>query len=266
MPLLGSILLTLGTLIVVVPTRDGVVIVADSKLSRNTAAGGRVGSGVTEKVFSLPGVPDAAFFVTGITPVEWLPDGGTTTTVVDARGLATARLSNRGHVSRAAFDALADEAARIAGRITRMGDLAAPLAGRELFSVVIVRAGSGAWPHEVGSFVVRLTASGASVGERTWERFTQGDAARVMMFGEGAFVGAGLPRWQGGSAECARQFLASGRRRVRDLDRETAARGGYSILEAASIAMGDAGAVGPPFRTYLLTHALTELRPPPPCR
>jgi len=264
MPLLGAILLTIGTLIVVVPTRDGVVIVADSKLSRRTTAGAPTGTGVTEKVFSLPGVPGTAFFVTGITPVEWLPDGGTIATVVDARGLVTARLSHRGDVSRARFDALADEAARIAGRINRMGDLAAALTGRELFSVVMVKTSGGT--HDVASFVVRLTASGASVSERTWEPFAQSSAARVMMFGEGAFVGAGLPRWPGGSAECARRFLASGRRRVADVTHETAARGGYSILEAASIAMGEDGAVGPPFRTYLLTQTLTELRPPPPCR
>lgn len=260
----SALLLTIGTLIVVVPARDGVVIVADSKLSRSTTAGARTGTSVTEKVFSLPGVPGTAFFVTGVTPVEFLSDGGTVATVVDARGLVTARLSRRGEVSRARFDALADEAARIAGRINRMGDLAAPLVGRELFSVVMVRTSGGA--HDVGSFVVRLTTAGASVSTRTWERFAQSSNARVMMFGEGAFVGAGLPRWQGGSAECARQFMASGRRRVADVDYETAARGGYSILEAASTAMGDAGAVGPPFRTYLLTQTLTELRPPPPCR
>lgn len=261
---LGAILLTIGTLIVVVPARDGVVIVADSKLSRRTTAGARTGTGVTEKVFSLPAVPGTAFFVTGNTPVEWLPDGGTVATVVDARGLVTARLSHGGEVSQARFDALADEAARIAGRIGRMGDLAAPLMGRELFSVIIVRTSGGV--HEVGSFVVRLAPDGASVSERTWERFAPSSPARVLMFGEGAFVGAGLAHWQGGAAECARRFMAGGWRRVADVDSATAARGGYSILEAASIAMGGAGAVGPPFRAYLLTHALTELRPPPPCR
>ena len=264
--MLGQILLAVGTLIVVVPTADGIVIVADSKLSRRTSGGVGRGASVTEKVFAVPGVPGTAFFVTGVTPVEWHPDGGSVATVVDARGLVTARLSHRGPVGRDAFDALAAHAARIAGRINRMGELAAPLAGRELFSVVMVRAGRGGAPHEVASFVIRLTSGGAEVSERTWDRFAARDRARVMMFGEGAFVGAGLPRWPGGSAECARDFLAAGGRRVRDIDAAQAARGAFSILEAASTAMGDAGVVGPPFRTYLLADALTELRPPPPCR
>src|SRR5688572_31466376 len=104
MLLLGQILLTVGTLIVVVPTRDGVVIVADSKSSRRTTAGSGAGTAVTEKVFSLPGVPGTAFFVTGISPIEWVPDGGGVATVVDARGVVTARLSRRGNITRQDFD------------------------------------------------------------------------------------------------------------------------------------------------------------------
>lgn len=263
---LGQILLTIGTLIVVVPARDAVVIVADSKTSRRTVAGQGDGVTATEKVFSLTGVPGAAFFVTGISPVEWVSDDGGVATVVDARGLVTARLARKGSVTRVDFDAVADESARIAARIHRMGDLAAPLAGRELFTVVMVKAGSGAAPHEVGSFVVRLTMTGAEVSRREWQRFGPDNQARVMMFGEGAFVGAGLSQWRGGSAECARRFLASGTRPVRSVDPGEAARGAYSILEAASTAMGGDGTVGPPFRAYLLTTRLAELPPVAPCR
>ena len=266
MLLLGQIVLTIGTLIVVVPTRDGMVIVADSKSSRRTTAGAGAGVGVSEKVFSLPGVPGTAFFVTGISPIEWVPDDGGVATVVDARGIVAARLSRRGNITRADFDAVAEECARLAARVHRMGDLAAPLAGRELFTVAMIKAGSGATPHEVASFIVRLTTIGADVARREWHRFGPGDAARVMMFGEGGFVGAGLPRWTGGSANCARQFLASGERPVSGLDAETAARGAYSILEAASTAMGGDGTVGPPFRAYVLTLALTEQPPVSPCR
>lgn len=262
----GLILLLTGTLIVVVPTRDGIVISADSKLSRRTTAGAAAGVSAVEKVFSLPGVPDTAFFVTGNTPVEWLPDGGTPATIVDARGLVTARLRHGGRVTRGAFDAVAADAARIAARVHRLGTLAAPLAARDLFTVVMTRAGAGAAPHEVASFVIALTATGAEVRERTWDTFTTGDRARVMLFGEGTAVADGLARWSGGAAGCARQFLADGPRRVGDLDAAAAARGGYSVLEAASIAFGPDGPIGPPFRTYLLTATLAELRPPPPCR
>ncbi|MBA3948822.1 MAG: hypothetical protein H0X44_02625 [Acidobacteria bacterium] len=116
---LGQILLTIGTLIVVVPARDAVVIVADSKTSRRTSAGQGVGAAA-----------GTAFFVTGISPVAWVPDDGGVATVVDARGLVTARLSRAGRVTREAFDAVADESARLSA-------------------------------HEVASFVVRLTATGA---------------------------------------------------------------------------------------------------------
>ncbi|MDQ3170521.1 MAG: hypothetical protein M3Q55_10330 [Acidobacteriota bacterium] len=266
MLLLGQILLTVGTLIVVVPTRDGVVIVADSKSSRRTTAGAGTSTSLTEKVFSLPGVPGTAFFVTGISPIEWVPDGGGIATVVDARGVVTARLSRRGHVTRDDFDAVADECARLAARLHRMGDLAVPLVGRELFTVVMVAAGSGATSHEVASFVVRLGSRGADVSRREWQRFGPSDGARVMMYGEGAFVGAGLPHWTGGSAGCARQFLGGGERLVSRLDASAAARGAYSILEAASTAMGADGTVGPPFRAYVLTLGLTELPPVAPCR
>lgn len=263
---LGQIVLVVGTLIVVVPARDAVVIVADSKTSRRTSAGQGVGSGAAEKVFSLPGVPGTAFFVTGISPIEFLPDGGGVATVVDARGLVTARLSRAGSVTRAAFDAVAHESARLSARTHRMGDLAAPLAGRELFTVVMVKAGSGGAAHEVASFVVRLTADGAEVSRREWERFGPADRARVLMFGEGAFVGAGLPRWTGGTAECARRFLSGGMRDVRAVEAGDAARGAYSILEATSTAMGGDGTVGPPFRAYALSSRLAELPPVAPCR
>lgn len=263
---LGQVIVTIGTLIVVVPARDAVVIVADSKTSRRTSAGQGVGASATEKVFALDGVPDTAFFVTGMTPVEWVPDTGGVATVVDARGLVTSRLSRGGRVTRAGFDALADESARIAARIHRMGDLAAPLAGRDLFTVVMVKAGSGAAPHEVASFVVRLTASGADAGRRELQRFGPDNRAQVLMFGEGAFVGAGLAGWSGGAAECARRFLAGGAGPVRAVDPGEAARGAYSILEAASTAMGGDGTVGPPFRAYVLASALAELPPVAPCR
>ena len=264
--LLGQIFLTIGTLIVVVPTRDGVVIVADSKSTRRTTAGAGAGTSVTEKVFTLPGVPGTAFFVTGNSPIEWVPDDGGVGTVVDARGVVTARLSRRGHVTREAFDAIADECARLAARLHRMGDLAAPLAGRELFTVAMIRAGSGTTPHEVASFVVRLTSRGADVSRRDWQRFGPNDGARVMMFGEGAFVGAGVAQWTGGAANCAREFLGSGERPVSRVDAATAARGAYSILEATSTAMGGDGTVGPPFRAYVLTLGLRELPPVAPCR
>lgn len=266
----GQVILTIGTLIVVVPARDAVVIVADSKTSRRTSTGQGAGTSANEKVFSLDGVPGAAFFVTGITPVEWVSDTGAVATVVDARGLVTSRLSRGGAVTRDGFDALARESATIAARIHRMGDLAAPLAGRELFTVVMVKAGSAGSqaraPHEVASFVVRLTATGAEVARREWQRFGRDDQARVLMFGEGAFVGAGLAQWAGGSAECARRFLAGGSGPVRAVDPAVAARGAYSILEAASTAMGAEGTVGPPFRAYVLARALAELPPVAPCR
>ncbi|MEX2272888.1 MAG: hypothetical protein WD690_15555 [Vicinamibacterales bacterium] len=263
--LTGPLLLTLGTLVVVVPTRDGLVIVADSKSTRRTAAGATAAVDAAEKVFAFPGLPGHAFFVTGVSPVQWVVDGQGVATIVDAHGLVRARLSRRGSVSRADFDAVADEGAKLAARIHRMGASAAPLVGRDLFTVVMARAGSGNTPHEVASFVISLTTSSAAVSKREWVRFAPGDAARVLMFGEGAFVGAGLARWTGGSAECARQFLA-GRRLVRDIDAQTAARGAYSIQEATSTAMGDAGTVGPPFRAYVLTLALNELPPVAPCR
>lgn len=266
MHLVGTLILTLGTLIVVVPTRDGVVIVADSKSTRRAASGAAAGVSLTEKVFSLPGLPGHAFFVTGVSPVEWVVDGQGVATVVDARGVLRARLSGLGAVTEARFEAVADECARLASRIHRMGDSAAPLVGRELFSVVMTRAGSGSTPHEVASFVVRLTASAAEVSSRAWQRFGPDSAAQVLMFGEGAFVGTGLPGWSGGAAECARQFLGAGARRVRELDAETAARGAYSIQEAASTAMGATGSIGPPFRAYVLTLALAELPPVAPCR
>lgn len=265
MPLIPALVLTLGTLIVVVPTSDGLVILADSKTSRKTMAGAPAGRSVTEKVFALSGVPDTAFFVTGVTPVEWSTEEGLAT-VIDARGLVSARLSGRGGISRADFDTLAAECARIAARIHRMGESAAPLAGRDLFTVVMARAGSGAMPHEIASFVIGLTSTSAEVRRHDWASFGRETPVRVLMFGEGGFVGAGLPSWPGGSANCARQFLSAGRRPVRELDVDTAARGAYSILEATSTAMGDAGTVGPPFRAYVLRDALTELPPVAPCR
>lgn len=264
--MLSQIVLVVGTLIVVVPARDAVVIVADSKTARRTSSGEGIDAAVAEKVFSLPGVAGTAFFVTGISPVEWVPDDGGVATVVDARGLVTARLARTGRVTRQAFDAVADESARLSARIHRMGDLAAPLVGRELFTVVMVKAGSGGAPHDVASFVVRLTATGADVSRREWQRFGPGDHARVLMFGEGAFVGAGLPRWTGGTAECARRFLAGGTRAVHAVDATDAARGAYSILEATATAMGGDGTVGPPFRAYRLSGRLDELPPVAPCR
>jgi hypothetical protein len=262
----GQILLTIGTLIVVVPARDAVVIVADSKTTRRMSGGQGIGATATEKVFGLPGVPGTAFFVTGISPVEFVHDGGGVATVVAARGLVTARLARAGRITREAFDAVAAESVRLSARVHRMGAPAAPLVGRELFTVVMVRAGSGAAPHEVASFVVRLTSNGAEVSRREWQTFVRDDHARVLMFGEGAFVGAGLSRWSGGTAECARRFMASGTRAVRAVDPADAARGAYSILEATSTAMGADGTVGPPFRAYLLARELTEMPPVAPCR
>lgn len=262
---LGALLLVIGTLVIVVPTRDGLVIVTDSKSTRRTA-GGVPAVSATEKVFALEGVDGHAFFVTGASPVEWVVEGQGVATVVDARGVVRARLSRRGPVSREQFEAVAAECARLASRIHRMGAAAAPLAGRDLFSVVMARAGSASEPREISSFVVRLTATGAEVADREVVRFAPGDAARVLMFGEGAFVGAGLAQWTGGSAECARQFLGGGRLRVRDTQSSTAARGAYAIQEAASTAMGDGGTVGPPFRSYVLTRMLIELPPVAPCR
>jgi hypothetical protein len=262
---MAQLLFTVGTLVIVVPARDGLVIVADSKSTRRAGAGAAAAVTAAEKVFELPGVPGHAFFVTGVSPVEWIV-GGAVATVVDARGVVSARLTGRGAVSREAFDAVADECATLAARIHRMGQAAAPLFGRELFSVVMARAGTGGTAHEVASFVVRLTAAGAEVSKREWMRFDQDDVAQVLMYGEGAFVGAGLSRWGGGSAECARRFLASGRRPVRDMDPQSAAQGAYSIQEATSTAMGDAGTVGPPFRAYLLSAALREMPPVAPCR
>lgn len=266
MGVLGTLVFAVGTLVVVVPARDGLVIVADSKSTRRAASGGLAGVGAAEKVFDLAGVPGHAFFVTGISPVEWVVDGQGVATVVDAAGVVRSRLSHRGAVTPAAWDAIASECAKLAARIHRMGPAAAPLRGRELFTVVMVRAGSGAAPHEVHSFVVRLTADGAEVTNRERERFGRDDIARVLMFGEGAFAGAGLSRWQGGSADCARRFLSSGRRPVREMDTQMAAQGGYSIQEATSTAMGDAGTVGPPFRAYVLAQQLRELPPVAPCR
>jgi hypothetical protein len=262
---IGALLLTIGTLVIVVPARDGVVIVADSKSTRRAGSGTAAGVSASEKVFELPGVPGHAFFVTGVSPVEWVV-GGSAATVVDARGVVSARLSGRGAVSREAFDAVAAECAKLAARIHRMGQAAAPLFGHELFSVVMTRAAAGGGPHEVASFVVRLTGSGAEVSKREWMRFAQGDTTQVLMFGEGAFVGSGLSRWDGGSAECARQFLGSGRKLVRDMEIDAAAQGAYSIQEATSTAMGDAGTVGPPFRAYLLSRQLREMPPVAPCR
>ena len=262
---IGALLLTIGTLVIVVPSRDGLVMVADSKSTRRAGSGSAAGVSAAEKVFDLPGVPGHAFFVTGVSPVEWIVGGGVAT-VVDARGVVSARLSGRGAVSRDAFDAVAAECVKLAARIHRMGQAAAPLFGRELFSVVMTRAGTGGAAHEVASFVVRLTATGAEISKREWVRFGPSDVAQVLMFGEGAFVGAGLSRWGGGSAECARQFLGSGRRAVRDMDIQTAAQGAYSIQEATSTAMGEGGTVGPPFRTYLLAQQLRELPPVAPCR
>lgn len=263
---LSTLLLIVGTLVIVVPTRDGVVIVADSKSTRRTASGSATGVAVTEKVFAMPGLPGHAFFVTGNSPVEWVVQGQGTATIVDARGVLRARLPSRGPVTREQFDAIARECARLAARIHRIGAPAAALVGQDLFSVVMTRSASGQEPHEAASFVIRLTASGAEIVRREWKTFRPGDAAQVLMFGEGAFVGAGLAQWVGGAAECARQFLGAGVRRVRDLDATTASRGAYSIQEATSIAMGDAGTVGPPFRAYVLTNVLTELPPVAPCR
>ena len=263
---LSTLILIAGTLIVVVPTRDGVVIVADSKSTRRTAAGAASGVSVAEKVFALPGLSGHAFFVTGASPVEWAVEGEGVATVVDARGVLRARLSGRGSVSSRDFDAVAQECARLAARIHRMGATAAPLVGRDLFTVGMTRAGSGNTPHEVASFVIHLNATGAEVSRREWKQFAPRDRAQVLMFGEGAFVGAGLAQWTGGAAECARQFLGGGNRPVGEFDAQAAARGAYSIQEATSTAMGDAGSVGPPFRAYVLTLALNELPPVAPCR
>ena len=266
MSITGALLFTIGTLIIVVPAREGVVIVADSKSTRRAGSGAAGGVSAAEKVFELPGVPGHAFFVTGVSPVEWVVDGQGVATVVDARGVVTARLSHRGAVSRGEFDAIANECARLAARIHRMGAAAAPLVDRDLFTVGVVRAGSGGGPHEVGSFVVRLTGSGAEVVRREWARFMAHDDTQVLMFGEGAFVGAGISRWRGGSADCARAFLASGRRSIQLTEIQAAAQGAYSIQEATSTAMGDGGTVGPPFRAYVLSAALRELPPVAPCR
>lgn len=263
---LSTLFLIAGTLIVVVPTREGLVIVADSKSTRRTAAGVAAGVGVAEKVFALPALPGHAFFVTGSTPVEWAVEGQGTATVVDARGVLRARLAGRGSVSRSDFDAVADECARLAARIHRMGATARALVNRDLFTVVMARAGAEGAPHQVASFVIRLTTTGAEVTRREWRQFGPADVAQVLMFGEGAFVGEGIGQWTGGSANCARQFLSGGNRRVRELDAQTAARGAYSIQEATSTAMGDAGTVGPPFRAYVLASALSELPPVAPCR
>lgn len=261
----AQLLVVIGTLIVVVPTRDGVVIVADSKATRRTASG--VASVSTaEKVFDVPGVAGHAFFVTGASPVHVATEGQGMATIVDARGVVRARLWGRTQVGRADFDAVARECARLAARIHRMEGGAGPLVGRDLFTVGMVRAAQGRRPHEVASFVIRLTATSAEVSSREWVSFGPDARARVMMFGEGGFVGDGLPGWGGGAARCARQFLGSGRRTVRAMDAETASRGAYSIQEAASTAMGDAGTIGPPFRAYLLADVLRELPPVAPCR
>lgn len=90
----SALLLTIGTLIVVVPARDGVVIVADSKLTRSTTAGVRTG---------------------------------------------------------------------IAGRINRMGEIAAPLVGRELFSVVMVTTSGGALTGACPGPLFALLGSGVGV-------------------------------------------------------------------------------------------------------
>ena len=266
MPATAALLLTVGTLVIVVPAREGVVIVADSKATRRAGPGGAADVSAAEKVFELPGVPGHAFFVTGVTPVEWVVDRQGVATVVDARGLVAARLGRRGYVSRGEFDAVANECARLAARIHRMGAAAAPLVDRDLFSVVMVRAGSGGRPHEVGSFVIRLSAAGAEVTKRDWQQFMAHDAARVLMFGEGAFVAGGISHWRGGTADCARAFLASGRRSVQLTEIQAAAQGAYSIQEATSTAMGEGGTVGPPFRAYVLSAGLRELPPVAPCR
>ena len=260
-----QLVLILGTLIVAVPTRDGVVIVADSKATRRTASGVAAVS-TAEKVFQVEGLSGHAFFVTGASPVHFAVEGQGVATIVDAGGVVRARLWGKTEVTRADLEAVARECAKLAARIHRMEGGAGPLAGRELFTVGMVRAASGGRPHEVASFVVRLTAASAEVAKWEWVSFGPDALTRVMMFGEGSFVGAGLPNWGGGAARCARQFLSSGRRLVRDMDADSAARGAYSIQEAASTAMGDAGTVGPPFRAYLLTRALTELPPVAPCR
>lgn len=262
---LVQIILVVGTLIVVVPTRDGIVIVADSKTTRRAASGARAGVRAEEKVFALSGLPGHAFFVTGNSPVHFVTDGQGVATIVDARGVVQARLWERGAVTRADFDAVASECARLAARIHKMGAPQA-LIGRDLFTVVMARAGSGPMPHEVASFVIRLTTTGAEVTNAEWARFAPGSATQILMFGEGRFVGAGLPGWTSGAARCAREFLDSGRRPVRQMNADTAARGAYSIQEAASIAMGGGGTIGPPFRAYVLSQALTELPPVAPCR
>src|SRR5688500_11739066 len=117
---LPGLVLVLGTLVVVVPTRDGLVIVADSQSTRRTTAGATAGVNVVEKVFELPGLPGHAFFVTGASPVEFIVQGQGTATVVDARGVLSARLSGRGAVSRSDFDAVASECARLSARIHHM--------------------------------------------------------------------------------------------------------------------------------------------------
>ena len=260
-----QIALVLGTLIVVVPARDGVVIVADSKSTRRTASG-VVGTSTAEKVFQVAGLEGHAFFLTGASPVHFAIEGQGVATIVDARGVIEARLRGKADVTREDFEGVASLCVRLAARIHRMEGGAGPLLGRELFTVGMVRASSARRPHEIASFVVRLTAAGAEVSNREWVSFGPDAISRVMMFGEGGFVGAGLPNWAGGAARCAREFLGSGRRLVREMDAAVAARGAYSIQEAASTAMGDAGTVGPPFRAYVLTRALTELPPIAPCR
>lgn len=262
---LGQLVLVAGTLIVVVPTRDGIVIVADSRTMQRTASG-PVSISTAEKIFDVPGLAGHAFFVTGRSPVHFVVEGQGVATIVDARGLIRSRLSRKTDVTHADFEAVARESARLAARIHRMPGGAGPLTDRELFTVGMVRAASERRPHEVASFVVRLTGASAEVSKLEWVSFGPDALARVMMFGEGGFVGAGLPNWGGGAARCARQFLGSGRRLVRDMDAGAAARGAYSIQEAASIAMGNEGTVGPPFRAYVLTRVLTELPPVAPCR
>jgi len=265
MPGVAQLIVVIGTLIVVVPTRDGVVIVADSKATRRTASGVAAVS-TAEKVFQVEGLSGHAFFVTGASPVHFAVEGQGVATIVDAGGVLRARLWGKTGVTRAGLEAIARECARLAARIHRLEGGAGPLEGRELFTVGMVRVASGDRPHEVASFVVRLTAASAEVGSWEWVSFGPDALTRVMMFGEGRFVGAGLPNWGGGAARCARQFLSSGRRLVREMDANTAARGAYSIQEAASTAMGDTGTVGPPFRAYVLARALTELPPVAPCR
>src|SRR5688572_28730373 len=82
----------LGTLVVVMPTRDGLVIVADSKSTRRTTGGVAAGFTAEEKVFAVSGVPGHAFFVTGVSRVDSV-EGEGVATIVDARGVVRARLS-----------------------------------------------------------------------------------------------------------------------------------------------------------------------------